>query len=128
MPLELTWATEASRVRPVTLLRLVSHGSARVHRAAAPGFPGLSRGGRQESRRAACAGHDRDPRRFDRFDTPPLIGSIKVGNFTVWSYPHAGAFLLLTAAGFSVAGARRGRGVRAARRSRDLNVADKAVA
>ena len=76
-------------------------------------------------------GHDRDPKaplRSIRNFTPPLIGSIKVGNFTVWSYPHAGAFLLLSAAGLAVAGARRGRGVRADRRSRDLDVADKAVA
>jgi hypothetical protein len=46
-------------------------------------------------------GHDRAPnapmRTLKNF-TPPLVGPAKVGNFTVWSFPHAGALSLLTAA------------------------------
>jgi hypothetical protein len=30
-----------------------------------------------------------------------------VGNFTVWSFPHAGAVLLVAAAALSVAGSRK---------------------
>lgn len=55
-------------------------------------------------------GHERDrsaPIRAVRDFTPPLVGPIKVGNFTVWSFPHIGALLLLAAAGLSVAGARK---------------------
>jgi len=54
-------------------------------------------------------GHERDPnapiRAVHNF-TPPLVGPAKVGNFTVWSFPHFGAALLLAAAGLSIAGAR----------------------
>jgi hypothetical protein len=39
--------------------------------------------------------------------TPPLVGPAKVGNFTVWSFPHAGAVLLVAAAALSVAGSRK---------------------
>ena len=55
-------------------------------------------------------GHERDhhaPIRAVRDFTPPLVGPAKVGNFTVWSYPHAGAAMLLTAAILSIAGVRR---------------------
>ena len=58
-------------------------------------------------------GHERDPNapiRAVHDFTPPLVGPAKVGNFTVWSYPHAGAVLLLTAAGLSIVGARLRRG------------------
>jgi len=55
-------------------------------------------------------GHERDPhsplRGMHDF-TPPLIGPAKVGNFTVWSFPHAGAVLLLAAAALSIAGSRK---------------------
>jgi hypothetical protein len=55
-------------------------------------------------------GHDRDPhsplRGLHNF-TPLLIGPAKVGNFTVWSFPHAGAVMLLAAAALSVAGSRK---------------------
>jgi copper chaperone NosL len=54
-------------------------------------------------------GHERDahaPIRAVRNFTPPLVGPIKVGNFTVWSFPHVGAILLLGAALLSVAGSR----------------------
>jgi len=62
-------------------------------------------------------GHDRDPhaplRSMHDF-TPPLVGPAKIGNFTVWSYPHAGAGLLIAAAGAVAWGlrARRERGPR----------------
>jgi hypothetical protein len=52
-------------------------------------------------RRLYEVGHDRDPRapiHAVRDFTPPLVGPTKVGNFTVWSYPHAGAILLVAAA------------------------------
>jgi len=54
-------------------------------------------------------GHERDPRapiRAVRDFTPPLIGPVQVGNFTVWSFPHVGAMLLLGAAALSIAGVR----------------------
>jgi len=54
-------------------------------------------------------GHERDPnapiRAVHNF-TPPLVGPVKVGNFTVWSFPHVGAMLLLAAATLSVVGLR----------------------
>ena len=57
-------------------------------------------------------GHDRDPHaplRGMRNFTPPLVGPARVGNFTVWSFPHAGAMLLLASAALSVAGSRKAR-------------------
>jgi copper chaperone NosL len=54
-------------------------------------------------------GHERDPnapiRAIHNF-TPPLVGPVKVGNFTVWSFPHVGAVMLLGAAVLSVVGVR----------------------
>ncbi len=54
-------------------------------------------------------GHQRDPnsplRGMHDF-TPPLVGPAKVGNFTVWSFPHVGAVMLLMSAGLAVYGAR----------------------
>ena len=56
------------------------------------------------------AGHDRDPnsplRGMHDF-TPLLVGPARVGNFTVWSFPHAGALTLLAAAALSIAGSRK---------------------
>jgi copper chaperone NosL len=55
-------------------------------------------------------GHDRDPNapmRAMRNFTPPLVGPVKVGNFTVWSFPHWGGALLVAAAGLSIAGSRK---------------------
>jgi copper chaperone NosL len=55
-------------------------------------------------------GHERDrnaPIRAIRDFTPPLVGPVKVGNFTVWSFPHVGALLLLAAATLSVVGSRK---------------------
>jgi hypothetical protein len=57
-------------------------------------------------------GHERDPRapiKAVRNFTPPAIGPVKVGNFTVWSFPHAGGLALAAAFGLSVAGARGSR-------------------
>ena len=57
-------------------------------------------------------GHDRDPRapiHAVRDFTPPIVGPTKVGNFTVWSYPHAGALLLVASAAVVGWGLRRGR-------------------
>jgi len=62
-------------------------------------------------------GHERDhnaPIRAVRDFTPPALGPVKVGNFTVWSYPHAGAAALLAAGLLAVAGARARRPVPAA--------------
>jgi len=55
-------------------------------------------------------GHERDanaPIRAVRDFTPPLVGPVKVGNFTVWSFPHFGGGLLVVAAALSIAGARK---------------------
>jgi hypothetical protein len=55
-------------------------------------------------------GHDRDPNapiRAVRNFTPPLVGPVKVGNFTVWSFPHVGGVLLVAAAALSIAGSRK---------------------
>lgn len=59
-------------------------------------------------RRLYEVGHVRDPHapiRAVRNFTPPLVGPVKVGNFTVWSYPHAGGAALLAAAVFAIGGA-----------------------
>ena len=80
-------------------------------------------------------GHERDPnapiRAVHNF-TPPLVGPVKVGNFTVWSYPHAGAVMLIAAAALSVAGLRRSGGHKAPDTIRvasaDLNLLRKDVA
>lgn len=57
-------------------------------------------------------GHDRDPNapiKAVKTFTPPMVGPAKVGNFTVWSFPHVGAVSLLVAAALAGAGARRER-------------------
>jgi hypothetical protein len=61
-------------------------------------------------------GHERDPNapiRAVHDFTPPLVGPAKVGNFTVWSFPHVGAVLLLAAAGLSIVGARSDKSTKA---------------
>jgi len=53
--------------------------------------------------------HERDrnaPIRAVHDFTPPLVGPVKVGNFTVWSFPHVGAAMLLIGFGLSIVGAR----------------------
>jgi hypothetical protein len=55
-------------------------------------------------------GHDRDPNaplKAVKTFTPPMVGPARVGNFTVWSFPHAGALALLTAGVLAGAAARR---------------------
>jgi hypothetical protein len=55
-------------------------------------------------------GHDRDPNapiKAVKTFTPPMVGPARVGNFTVWSFPHAGALSLLTAALLAGAAARQ---------------------
>jgi hypothetical protein len=62
--------------------------------------------------RLHAVGHDRDPNaplRGVKDFTPPLVGPKKVGNFTVWSYPHAGGVVLGAAGVLAAAGARRRR-------------------
>jgi len=55
-------------------------------------------------------GHDRDrsaPIRAIRDFTPPLIGPVKVGNFTVWSFPQVGGVLLVATAALAIVGSRK---------------------
>jgi copper chaperone NosL len=57
-------------------------------------------------------GHDRDlhaPIAGMKDFTPRWIGPTKVGNFTVWSFPHIGGIALAVAAALTIAGAARGR-------------------
>lgn len=61
-------------------------------------------------RRLWEVGHRRDPHaplQSIRNFTPLAIGPVRVGNFTVWSYPHAGGVALALAAGIVLFGARR---------------------
>jgi copper chaperone NosL len=56
-------------------------------------------------------GHERDPHapiKAVKNFTPPLVGPAKVGNFTVWSFPHVGGLALATAAALASVAARRG--------------------
>jgi len=55
-------------------------------------------------------GHERDrsaPITAIKDFTPHLIGPTKVGNFTVWSFPHVGAIALAVAMSLTIAGAIR---------------------
>jgi hypothetical protein len=57
-------------------------------------------------------GHERDPNaplRSVKDFTPLAFGPKKVGNFTMWSFPHAGGAALALAFVFAAAGARTGR-------------------
>jgi hypothetical protein len=61
-------------------------------------------------RRLYDVGHDRDrnaPITAVKDFTPRLIGPTKVGNFTVWSFPHVGGLALVTAMALAVTGAGR---------------------
>lgn len=54
-------------------------------------------------------GHERDPHaaiQAVRDFTPLALGPTRVGNFTVWSYPHLGGIALALAGVLSVVGAR----------------------
>jgi hypothetical protein len=112
---ELKWATRAIAAFAAVLLlgAFVGAGTAgRVYRilcaVAFVAFLVASAGVVQA--RLYQVGHDRDPnsplRGMHNF-TPPLVGPARVGNFTVWSFPHLGAVMLLAAAALSVAGSRK---------------------
>jgi hypothetical protein len=54
-------------------------------------------------------GRDRDaPITSFKDFTPRLIGPTKVGNFTVWSFPHVGGLALVAALSLATAGSLRG--------------------
>jgi hypothetical protein len=112
---ELKWATRAIAAFAAVLLlgAFVGAGTAgRVYRVlcavALVAFLVTSAGVVQA--RLYQVGHHRDPnsplRGMKNF-TPPLVGPARVGNFTVWSFPHAGAVMLLAAAALSIAGSRK---------------------
>ena len=112
---ELKWATRAiAAAAALLLVGAVVGGGARAHvyrvlcAVALVSF--LVASAAVVQARLYRVGHERDPHaplRGMRDFTPPLVGPAKVGNFTVWSFPHAGALLLVAAAGLSVAGSRK---------------------
>ena len=60
--------------------------------------------------RLYAVGHERDrhaPITAVKDFTPRLIGPTKVGNFTVWSFPHVGGLALVAALTLAVTGAAR---------------------
>ena len=112
---ELQWATRAIVALAALLLIAAFVGAGRVGRVyrvlcAVALVSFLVASAAVVQARLYQVGHDRDPhsplRGLHNF-TPPLIGPAKVGNFTVWSFPHAGAVMLLAAAGLAVAGSRK---------------------
>jgi copper chaperone NosL len=59
-------------------------------------------------RRLYEVGHDRDhhaPMRAVKDFTPRFVGPTKVGNFTVWSFPHVGGIALIAGMTLAIAGA-----------------------
>ena len=112
---ELQWATLAIAALTILLIVAAFSGRGRVGRAyrtlcATAFFVFLALSAAVVQVRLYKVGHDRDPNapiRALRNFTPPLVGPVKVGNFTVWSFPHLGAGLLLTASVLSVVGARQ---------------------
>jgi hypothetical protein len=63
-------------------------------------------------RRLYDVGHHRDrhaPITAVKDFTPRLVGPTKVGNFTVWSFPHTGGVALALAAMLMITGALKGR-------------------
>jgi hypothetical protein len=112
---ELVWATRGIVVLTGLLLVAASVRGRRLGQAyrvgctmALYGFLLLSAAAVQA--RLYAIGHDRDlhaPIRAVPDFTPPLIGPVKVGNFTVWSFPHLGALMLLGAAVLAVIGTLR---------------------
>ena len=111
---ELRWATRAIAALAALLVVGAFAGSGRAARAyrvacAAAFLLFLAASAAAVQVRLYRVGHERDasaPIRAVHDFTPPLVGPAKVGNFTVWSFPHTGALLLLGAAALSVAGAR----------------------
>jgi len=131
---ELTWATRTIVALSVLLALGAFAGAGRFGRVyrfacAAAAIAFLAASAAVVQARLYDVGHHRDakaPLRAIHDFTPPLVGPAQVGNFTVWSFPHAGGLLLLAAAGLAVAGARRPRGSASA--SPDKTMARKAVA
>jgi len=115
---ELRWATRAVRLLTVLLIGAAFTGGGRVGRSyriacAAAFLAFLCAAAGAVQMRLYRVGHEREansPIRAVGAFTPPLLGPIKVGNFTVWSFPHVGAVLLLGGAALSAAGARRSGG------------------
>lgn len=113
---ELTWATRTIAVIAALLLLAAFSGAGLASRSyrvlcAAGMILFLMASAAVVQKRLYIVGHERDPRapmRAVRNFTPPLVGPVKVGNFTVWSFPHIGAVLLVAAAALSVVGARGG--------------------
>ena len=112
---ELQWATRGIVAVAVLLLMAAFVGGSAVGRAyrwlcTAALLTFLAGSAAAVQVRLYHVGHDRNPnapiRAIHDF-TPPLFGPVKVGNFTVWSYPHAGAVVLLGAAALAIAGLRR---------------------
>jgi len=111
---ELTWAVRAivALAGALCIAAFVGEGrAARTYRAgcalAIVAFLLLSAAAVQA--RLYVVGHERDPRapiRAVRDFTPPLVGPVKVANFTVWSFPHVGAGLLVSAAVLAIMGVR----------------------
>jgi hypothetical protein len=61
-------------------------------------------------RRLYAVGHERDrnaPITAVKDFTPRFIGPTKVGNFTVWSFPHIGGLALVAAMSLATMGAAR---------------------
>jgi hypothetical protein len=112
---ELEWAVRAIVALIVLLLLAAFAGSGRiahVYRVACAIVVLAFLGGSAVAVQARLyqVGHVRDrnaPIRAIHDFTPPLVGPVKVGNFTVWSFPHAGAGLLVVAALLSIAGSRK---------------------
>ena len=109
---ELRWATRGIAALAALLLTAAfvrPRGAGRVYRALclAALVVFLAGSAAVVQSRLYRVGHERDPHapiRAVHDFTPPLVGPVKVGNFTVWSFPHVGAVLLLGAAALSVIG------------------------
>lgn len=112
---ELQWAVRAIVALAVLLLVAAFVGSGQLGHAyrvlcAAAVVIFLGAAAAAVQTRLYRVGHDRDrtaPIRAVRDFTPPLVGPVKVGNFTVWSFPHVGGVLLVAAAALSIAGSRK---------------------
>ena len=112
---ELTWATRAIAACTALLTIAAFTGVGRFGRTyrlvcAAALLAFLATSAVAVQKRLYQVGHERDrnsPIRAVHDFTPPLVGPVKVGNFTVWSFPHVGAGFLLAAATLSIVGLRR---------------------
>lgn len=133
---ELAWVARATLALAALLLAGAFAGASRIGRASRLAgatllVTFLAASAAVVQARLYEVGHLRDPhaplRGLHDF-TPPLVGPVQVGNFTVWSFPHAGGLLLLVAATFAVAGTRRSDPRRAPAGSSDGRESGKAVA